>query len=372
VRSHRQAALIAAVFLAGACQAGPSGTGATVAPSGSIGTVAPSVGDTESPTPFPELLRLELDGTGPFITADDGPEGAAYALPAAGARSRDGGYVLFIVWFGTEGLNRVWITVSTSADGETWDVATKAIITDLGVGDPDPGPIPSAALQLEDGSWLLYGWAADASDPHEFHSWRASAPALAGPWKLDDARILEPGLAGMWDSQAASIGSVQATDHGYAAWYEGQPPGSELRGDIGYATSTDGLTWMRFSDPASTAQDRAASDPVIARGICGKGTQQAVYQPQVEPTGDGYLAVFGGYRAPRDGMTLFGAVSDDGAAWRCGTPDSILRSEDIPGSEGIHTIASIPLDDGRTMLIVESLVGGRSELWRATVELAGP
>lgn len=357
-----------AVVLAGCQATTPSNPASTAAATTGVPSPEPSPTEGASAAPIPELITLTLDDSGPFIGRGDGPAGAVYGLPAAGARSRDGGYVLFIVWFGTEGQNKVWITVSTSADGETWDVGTEAIITDLGVGDPDPGPIPSAALQLADGSWLLYGWAADATNPNRFHSWRASAPALTGPWTLDEARILAPGRAGMWDSQAASIGSVKATDDGYLAWYEGQPPGNELRGDIGYATSADGLSWTKFSDPASTSPDRAESDPVIARGICGAETLQAVHQPQVEPAGDGYLAVFGGFRARRGQMNLFGAVSDDGIAWRCGTPTAILRTEDIPRSEGIHTIASIPLEDGRLLLIVESLSAGRSELWRATVE----
>ena len=162
------------------------------------------------------------------------------------------------------------------------------------------------------------------------------------------------------------------TADGYATWYEGQRPGSEARGDVGYATSTDGLAWTKWDDPATEDVELAESDPVIDRGICGAATQQAIFQPQVEAARGGYLAVFGGVSAPRQNMDLYGAVSADGVAWRCGTPQAVLRAADIPGSEGIHTIASMPIDDTHVLLVIESLHGMRSELWKATVELAAP
>ena len=362
------------VVLLGACQAAGPSTAPSAEPGASDGaSTAPGASQAPvgSQPAIDNLLTLTLDTSGPIISPEDGPEGAIFALPAAGARMRDGGYALFIVWFG-ETDPAVWVTVSTSADGETWDVGTEPIFTDLGVGNPDPGPIPAGALQREDGSWLLYGWAADASNPDFFHSWRASAPDLDGPWTLDEARVLAPGLPGAWDSQMTAVGSVIRTADGYATWYEGQAPGNEARGDVGYATSTDGLAWVKWNDPASSGVEHAESDPVLRRGVCGEPSRQAIFQPQVERGSGGYLAVFGAVSAPRQNMDLFGAVSADGVNWRCGTPQAILRGRDIPGGEGIHTIASLPVDDTHLLLVVESLHGMRSELWRATVELAAP
>jgi hypothetical protein len=301
-------------------------------------------------------MRLELDLTGPIIEAGDGPEGYFYALPAAAARDRDGGYVLFIVWFGT-GETDVMITVNRSTDGRTWDVGRTPAFS-LDIGSADPGPIPAAALQLDDGSWWLYGWSAEDDAGSAFSTWRASAPQPEGPWVLDEASVLEPGPAGSWDSLMAAVGSVARSSEVYLLWYDGETPGSEVRGDIGLATSSDGLAWEKVDDP------------VIPRGICGNQTGVAIEQAQVEATADGYLAVFGGFGAARSDMDLYGAVSADGRSWRCGTPEPLLRTADIPGSEGIHTLASMPLGDGRIGLVIESLRGGRSELWWATVEVS--
>jgi hypothetical protein len=69
-------------------------------------------------------------------------------------------------------------------------------------------------------------------------------------------------------------------------------------------------------------------------------------------------------------MDLFGATSVDGIDWRCGSMSPLLRPTDLPGSEGIHTIASMELEDGTTELIVESLGPSRSDLWSAIVDVA--
>jgi hypothetical protein len=106
---------------------------------------------------------------------------------------------------------------------------------------------------------------------------------------------------------------------------------------------------------------------VVKRGICGGGTSQAVFQPQVEVVRDGYAMVFGGFGASVDRMDVFGAVSSDGVRWTCGTPEALLRTSGIPNSQGIHSLASFPLGDGRIGLVVESLGEDHSDLWLATV-----
>jgi hypothetical protein len=107
---------------------------------------------------------------------------------------------------------------------------------------------------------------------------------------------------------------------------------------------------------------------VLRTGICGHDTSIALFQPHVERDGDRFDMVFGGFGRSRDQMDLFGAVSTDGIDWTCGTPEALLKTSDIPGSEGIHTFASFPLDAGRMGLLVESLGPGYSDIWLATVE----
>lgn len=330
-------------------------------------TSAPAPTSTAVPTPAPRptvdlgpAVSLTLDANGPIVSSTAGVAGHHYANPAAAARDRNGGYVLFLVWFGDAPDDQV-VTVARSDDGRHWRTAAKPIYTDLGMdlAHPGPGPVPAAAIQLDDGSWQLYGWAAHARTPQTFSSWRASTPKPEGPWTLDAPVVIGPGPAGGWDGETAAVGAVQRTAGEYAMWYEGQGPGSGIRGDIGYATSLDGLAWQK------------AADPVIRRGVCGPGTSLAVYQPQVEvAAAGGYVGAVGAYGISGNELSVYGLTSPDGRTWRCGSEAPILETADIPGSRGIHTIASLPLDDGTIALIVESLGDKHSDLWLATMAIA--
>jgi hypothetical protein len=301
-----------------------------------------------------------LETAGPVVRSADGPEGRTFALPAAGARDQAGGYVLVIIWFGPQPGDQI-VTLARSGDARTWRLGTEPILDDLGMQLVHPDAVPTSIRQLDDGTWVMFGWASHATSPDTFFSWRASAPAPEGPWALDREDLLVPGAAGSWDSNTASIGSVQPAADGWLAWYEGSPEGRSLRGDIGLATSKDGLAWAKAPVPPN---------PVIPHGICGTGTSVAVFQPQIELAPNGFVGVIGGYGPGRNQQDLYGLTSGDGRTWLCSGSTPVLRYEDIPGSEGIHTFGSVPLADGRVGLLIESLGDSKSDIWLATVEVA--
>jgi hypothetical protein len=355
-----------AAFVTG-CQA----TEASIAPG------RPSSVETSIPTAAPApttgtgpIVSASIDGTAPVIASSDGIPGHPFANPAAAARANDGSYVLFLDWFNAAGDSHV-VTVARSTDGLSWHLSTKPIYTDLGMdlATSGPGPVPAAAVQLADDSWVLYGWAAHADSPQAFSSWRATAPAPEGPWTLTDPVALGPGAAEGWDGQIARIGAVRQSPGGVEAWYEGEGPGSGIRGDIGYATSTDGRMWMKHDDPSTTGAAFADSDPVIRHGICGKATAIAVYQPELQSIDGMLVGTIGAYGI--DGQfAFFGVTSADGIHWRCGSTDPVIRQSDLQGSQGLHSIASLPLDGKRVELLLESLGEGKSDIWSATVTVA--
>ncbi len=251
------------------------------------------------------------------------------------------------------------MTLARSPDGLTWEVGEAPIYTDLGLRLADPDAVPQEPIQLDDGSWVLYGWGAPLDRPASFTSWRASAPAPDGPWAIEANHLVPLGESGTWDSQTASLTSVIRGPGGFLGWYEGQAPGREVRGDIGFASSDDGLTWRKLPEP------------IISPGFCGPGTAAATIQPQVERWGDGYLALIAGHSEPRTRMEVFAATSRDGVDWRCDSGQPVLAADDIPGSHGIHTMKSVPFGDRGVALFVESLASERSDIWLAIVEPAG-
>lgn len=371
LRTRSAPLLTLLVSIVGACSnSSAPATTTPAAPGSTVNGGAPTV----TSAPRASRVRLTLDRSGPIISAGDGPAGYPYAYAAAATRDLDGRLVLFTAWFGPEdGSLEVMITMSTSPDGRSWEVGTSPAFA-LEIGASNPGPIPAAALQLGAGSWLLYGWSLDTNGGTSASSWRASASSPGGPWLLDSADLLEAGPAGAWDSSVAVPGSVQRVGDEYAMWYEGEGPGRSIRGDIGLATSADGLTWTKFDDPATTDARRATSDPVIPTGICGPETAMAVEEVQVERGPNGLVALFFGTGASET-TGIFGAVSTDGRAWQCGSPTALLVASDIADGALLHTMTSVPLGDGRVGLIIESITGGRagqhSDLWWATVEVGG-
>ncbi len=378
--NRRPLSLAAAIVLV-ACQAASPASHGPASPSHAPSdsrppTIAPGVSPSRSPVALASgpAMTVSLVGDRPVIVRGDGPPNHAAVMPAATAVDADGSLVAFLVWFGSARGDQL-VTLARSADGRAWSVDPDPIYTDLGMRTSPPGPIPGAALRAADGTWLLYGWAATPAARTSFSTWRATAPAAEGPWTVaaGEERVLPPGPTGAWDDQTAAVSAVLPEGSGDAMWYEGQRPGTTVRGGIGYASSDDGVTWARYDDPATASAGNPAQptdgDPVIAPGACGPATAAAALGPQVWRRGDGYLMLFGGSPAPDRENDVLGATSDDGIHWSC-TGTVLLRAEDIPGSEGIHTIQGATLA-GQPVLLVESLIDGGSEIWLASVSVGG-
>jgi hypothetical protein len=362
---NRRTLGLAAVILLAGCQASSPASSSPKRPSpGAAASPTPIVSTSAVPSRSPAALasgpeiRVAVVGDKPVIVRGDGPPNRVAVLPGATAVDIDGSIVAFLVWFGSERGDQV-VTLARSADGRAWSLDSDPIYTDLGMTLSPPGPIPGAALRAPDGTWLLYGWAAAPAARSSFSTWLATAVAPHGPWTATPGqdRVLPPGATGAWDDETAAASSVVASGAGFAMWYEGQRSGRTIRGGIGYASSADGLTWERYDGP------------VIGPGDCGPATAAAALEPQVWSRGDGFLMLFGGHAGPESQTEVLGATSEDGIRWSC-TGKVLLRTSDIPGSEGIHTIQGATLG-GEPVLLVESLTGGGSEIWLATVS-AGP
>jgi hypothetical protein len=351
----RWSSLALALLVAGCA----TGGAATPSASGTMSlepTEHAAAATSGTPQPTAGGPTVAILGTAPVISSEAGPAGHAYALPAAFARAPDGTYALFVVWFGAAPGDQI-VTVSTSVDGRTWSVGTTPIYADLGLEFRSPGPVPSTALVLEDGTWVLYGWGWRTTDPG-FVTWRATAPAPTGPWTAGPGRVLEAGAEGAWDAGTAAAATVLEVPGGQVMWYDGDPGGGGIRGAIGRAGSTDGIHWQKDSGP------------VLAPGACGPRTSGAVVQPQVWAGADGFHMLFAALQAGIAVAPIYGAASDDGRAWRCLSDAPLLEATDIPGSQGIHRIHGGTID-GRPVLFVESLGTSSSDIWLAAVSF-GP
>ncbi len=65
-------------------------------------------------------------------------------------------------------------------------------------------------------------------------------------WKKYPTPVLLPGSAGAWDSSAVALGSVVWNGTSFLMWYSGTSPVTFPNGAFGLATSTDGITWVKY------------------------------------------------------------------------------------------------------------------------------
>ncbi|MEP7293432.1 MAG: hypothetical protein ABI835_16730, partial [Chloroflexota bacterium] len=228
--------------------------------------------------------------------------------------------------------------------------------------------LASDGMVLDDGTWVLYFYTWEKRDglkgPGSIG--RATAPEPTGPWTPDAAPILVPGSEGSWDEQMVVAPRIVQTDDGYNMYYTGYNNIGIGSGKIGLATSTDGITWTKYDDPATTDAPYAESDPVLfpPEGI------DDVNQAMVEITPeDGWTMIFRqvDFSGTRPDMRLNYAFSDDGIHWNITSSAPFWNGGTVPGSQGFWYTAMEHHDD-TYYVYVETGIGNNTEIFAATHE----
>ncbi|OGG02910.1 hypothetical protein A2W14_00155 [Candidatus Gottesmanbacteria bacterium RBG_16_37_8] len=116
--------------------------------------------------------------------------------------------------------------------------------------------------------------------------------------------IVEPGAPGEWDEKYIYPGTVIKEGSEYKMWYTGSDRTG--REQIGYATSTDGITWNKYDgDPVLKASSETGWDSYIAA------------QASVIFDGTNYLMWYSGNNGPvtKENWKIGFASSPDGIHW---------------------------------------------------------
>jgi hypothetical protein len=346
--SRLAASLAATVIAAGCATAGGSLAPTTAPPSPASQPASPGPSTSSLPD-----VALSLVGDAPVIQGASLAGGGSYVLPGA-VVFQDGTYHAFLVALGSTASQRR-VLHATSPDGATWAIDTADPFAGLGLVLQPPGPIPTSVLVQADGSWVIYLWG--TTDPTGVGSmiWRATAPAPTGPWRADPDPVLS-GTAGAWDSLGVDFPGVIRAGDGYLMVYSGSS--DRISSRIGLARSVDGIAWTK------------GPGPIISPGHCGTFDDLSVNQPRLAATPDGYLVAYGGSGQTSADTVVAASTSHDGVTWTCASTHPLLQRPDIPGSQGIHTIAVAGEGASRAVLI-ESLTGSGSDLWLAELSLGG-
>ncbi len=99
------------------------------------------------------------------------------------------------------------------------------------------------------------------------------------------------------------------------------------------ASSSDGIQWTKYNDPATTEAPYVESDPVFQPGETGSWDAYQVHQPRVLETPQGWVMFYRGTKDKNGNTMALGlATSDDGIHWDRSTLNPIFVPNDISGA----------------------------------------
>ena len=138
-------------------------------------------------------------------------------------------------------------------------------------------------------------------------------------WEMDPSAVLSPDL-GTWDEVTTEQFSVLRENGHYKMWYSSWSKFAPNPGYIGYATSPDGIHWLKYS-----------GNPVLGPG--------AASWEAGGPTSCCVLPVTGGYKMWYAGYNVSGSASSIGSAF---SPDGIHWQRDNAHNPGLTGSAGHP------------------------------
>lgn len=330
---------------------------------------------TALPTTLPDPVSLDTAEAQAslFKAYGEGPVVAHGPISAWDGTFTDPGAVLYhdgIFHMFRNGF-RAWpasvqIGYVRSKDGYSWEKqGDQPVFTSAEVPYAGVAALASSALVLDDGTWVLYFYTWESNNfPSSGGIGRASAPSPTGPWTADPALVLRPGSAGEWDESQVLSADVQRTADGYVMYYSGiNSKGMQM---IGMATSSDGISWVKYNDPASAAPF-AESDPVFGPGQSGAWDAGFVHQPRVAHSADGWVMLYRGVPALRSNkMALGAATSSDGIHWQR-LPAPVLTRKAVPNAEAFW-YTSMLYHEGSYFLFWEVDMRHQTNIYLATYQ----
>jgi len=135
------------------------------------------------------------------------------------------------------------IGLATSTDGKSWTKFGTNPILDVGPsGAWDSGLVANPSVIQDDAELKMYYIGSDGAA----YNIGLATSSDGVSWVKHPAPVLRVGDVGEWDSALVANPSVIKDGSTYKMWYQG---GDGLTTKIGYATSNDGVTWLKHTGP---------------------------------------------------------------------------------------------------------------------------
>lgn len=191
----------------------------------------------------------------PVFSAELFWEGGIVVCPAV---IKDG--KTFKMWYGAAGVPPRVIGYATSVDGINWNRHADPVLQ-LGLArDWDSSLMGPGTVRKENDVYKMWYWGGKESWPisviqiglaisHDGINWVKydDVSTTAASFSSSDP-VLKVGNPGEWDQLRVWSPAVLATDTGYEMWYAGRAGYTTPPQLVGYATSPDGVAWMKSHD----------------------------------------------------------------------------------------------------------------------------
>jgi predicted GH43/DUF377 family glycosyl hydrolase len=227
------------------------------------------------------------------------------------------------MWYGGMDAGGIHsIGYATSINGITWTkyAGNPALTGTAGSWDAN---VASGDVVFDGATYHMWYFGADYI-PNGIHAIGYATSTNGTTWtKYVSNPIIITGTTGSWDSRFVLCPRVISDTGLYKMWYTGMD--SSGTWSIGYATSTNGISWMKH-----------AGNPVLRTGSTGSWDGREVLCPEVFLDGTTYRMWYTGQDA--NGFRRVGyATSPDGISWVKSASNPIL-SEGAPGSWEAHQV----------------------------------
>jgi predicted GH43/DUF377 family glycosyl hydrolase len=190
---------------------------------------------------------------------------------------------------------------ATSADGLNWVKYKDNPVLEVGPpGSWDDFSVGVASVIMED-SAKYHMWYTGTSDQTTISIGYATSYDGLNWVKYIDNPVLEPGSPGSWDGSWVIFPSVLFDGSMYKMWYTGYSF-ENWHGRIGYATSFDGIHWDKFE-----------SNPVLDVGLSYEWDSNSVFSPFI--IDEEIFEIWYAGSNDSDDVKIGHATSHDGIKW---------------------------------------------------------
>lgn len=208
---------------------------------------------------------------------------------------------VYRMWFaGYDSSDIARIGYATSTDGISWvKYSGNPVLKEGAAGSWDETQVYNPTV-VKDGSTFKMWFTGYSTGAKYARIGYATSPDGI-TWTKHPTYVLDAGTFGAWDEGGVGECSVIKDGGTYKMWFAGSD--SEQWWRTGYATSTDGIVWNKYSD-----------NPILSEGAPGSWDEWAAAAPAVIKDGSTYHMLYGGINSS-DAARIGYATSTDGKNW---------------------------------------------------------